>query len=712
MYLMVNKRVLLVSLVLFLSVFIFLNVVTLRFFETPLSPVAMTGKVVESGLVRVYVEGAPKIITIYTTENTTYRSDKYTWSGAGHPKCDDYRYILPLNVSVDFYIESVDGWKYSLYDLEHSVYIEQDTLFDPNTTINSVRWGNLLSVSALEEDADWVTQEVVFTIEVPNSAPTLGYINDHIFICESERLDERFNATDVDEETLTHSISPPNPFYTDYLGRVEYKHSLFSIISGSLSKDDLGNHSEIISVVDPTDQSDSKSINITVIEINNLPVMEDIGAQTVWMNGSDSSFNHQMVVADVEDGDSSDGNMTFNLSWENDENLFSINSSTGVMNYTPLEGHQGASSLTYSLTVCVEDNPLASTHENISLCLPRSNNSESVCDSFTLTVTEENRAPEIVSYTPNESLTVPGTTTTVFEVEVIDDDGTVPDIDWYLDGVLKEHNENKSSDSYSYSFGCGVSGNYNLTIITTDGLLSDSQTWEITVTNVDCPVQEVGGGGGGGGGSIGGACYEKWVCDAWDVCQNVQRSFDAKVLSPEDYYSTKELCVQNEYDERFCGFQIAACRDLNSCNNSVFEKLKPSEIRVCYFTEGPSCDDGITNCHDGACELLVDCGGPCPSCASCSDGAQNQGEFGIDCGGPCPYACEAESPLRITGFIIVILVIVLLIAIIFIGLKVINIFRYRFLFGEKKKKEKKKEGKEEKSEEDKGKKEKKEEKKK
>jgi len=48
-----------------------------------------------------------------------------------------------------------------------------------------------------------------------------------------------------------------------------------------------------------------------------------------------------------------------------------------------------------------------------------------------------------------------------------------------------------------------------------------------------------------------------------------------------------------------------------------------------------SCFDGIQNCHDGACEEGVDCGGPCKPCPSCSDGIQNQGEEGIDCGGPC-----------------------------------------------------------------------------
>ena len=685
---MKSKRAWVVLLILFLLVLGFLNMTTFHFFGVSLSPVVMTGKVVESGLVRIYVEGIPRIITIHTPEDITYDFNDYTCSGLNHPKCGDYRYILPLNVSADFFVDPVGGWNFSLYDMKHGVYIEQDTAFSPNITINAVRWENLLSVSSQEEDAGWVTQDVIFTVEVPNSAPVLADIDNHVFVCENERLDKRFNATDVDEDSLSDSISPPNPFYTDYLGKKSYIYNMFSIISGPLGKSDLGDYSETISVVDPYGQSDSTSINITVIEINNVPVMENIGAQTVWMSGADSTFYHQKNVLDTEDGLSSGGAMNFDISWGNNENLFDINSSTGVMNYTPLEGHQGSGSLTYSLVVCVEDNPLVSAHDNISLCLPRSDNSESVCDSFSLTVTDENRAPTIASYTPETPLIVPGTTTTIFNVAVSDDDGTVPDIDWYVNGVLKEENENKSSDSYSYAFGCGVSGNYNISVVASDGLLDTSQTWNISVTNVDCPVQEVssggGGGGGGGGSSLGVISTEKWVCDDWEICQNAKKSFDVEVLSPEDYYSTKEVCAQNNYDDRFCGFQLTECYDINYCNNSVFSIPPPPEMQVCYFTENPSCSDGFTNCHDGACELLVDCGGPCPSCASCSDGAQNQGEFGIDCGGPCPYACDVEKPFGGVNWLLIILIILVLLVVIVIGVKIVNIIRYRFLLGKKK----------------------------
>ena len=179
---MVRKKTLVVALVVFVVVFVLLNFVTIYFFNFPLSPVAITGKVIETGYVRLYVEGAAKVITIYTPENTTYDSDDYTCSGGGFPKCDDYRYILPLNVSVDFFLEVGNPWKYSLYDLKHGVYINQNTVFTPNTTVPFVRWGNRLTVFANEEDADWINQSVVFTIDVLNSAPLIQNFSEKIFV--------------------------------------------------------------------------------------------------------------------------------------------------------------------------------------------------------------------------------------------------------------------------------------------------------------------------------------------------------------------------------------------------------------------------------------------------------------------------------------------------------------------------------------------------
>ncbi len=130
----------------------------------------------------------------------------------------------------------------------------------------------------------------------------------------------------------------------------------------------------------------------------------------------------------------------------------------------------------------------------------------------------------------------------------------------------------------------------------------------------------------------------------WAVCQNVDISLRAGVLSRTDYRSIKDQCILKGLDEKICAFQISKCSDFNNCS-ATFDT--PGEIQSCQYIENPSCDDEVNNCHDGSCELLVDCGGPCDPCPTCSDEINNQGEKGIDCGGPCPVECDED---KLVGF--------------------------------------------------------------
>ena len=158
-------------------------------------------------------------------------------------------------------------------------------------------------------------------------------------------------------------------------------------------------------------------------------------------------------------------------------------------------------------------------------------------------------------------------------------------------------------------------------------------------------------GGGGGGGGAGGSCTEIWACGSWDECVNVEDALSFGILDEEGYNFAKELCVFEDYGEEICGYQTKICDDVNECNNDYVAKLQPDSFQACYFVEDPSCSDGVTNCHDGSCELLIDCGGPCNACATCSDGIQNQGEAGIDCGSPCAFSCDIEEPSDTSPFI-------------------------------------------------------------
>jgi hypothetical protein len=171
------------------------------------------------------------------------------------------------------------------------------------------------------------------------------------------------------------------------------------------------------------------------------------------------------------------------------------------------------------------------------------------------------------------------------------------------------------------------------------GLYADSG---LVVLNVPCEEPPPAPDPGMGGGETE-RCISEWRCEDWGTC------------------------LPN-------GTQRRRCTDIYACNDNYIRWFsQPCEyIEQCYngvqdfFWEGhelnedgvdcggpcpicATCFDGMMNCHNlpgggEICEESIDCGGPCNSCPSCSDGVKNchilpDGseicEDGVDCGGPC-----------------------------------------------------------------------------
>jgi len=604
------------------------------------------------------------VVSILSPQNTTY---DYATRFANNS------YALDLNVSSNF---DSDSWKYNLTDLKHNIVNLSGAVFTPNSTINALRWGNKLDVYGRESGGDWYNTSVVFYINVlENTAPVFGDINSSFYVCEGNTFLLNYNASDVDETSLSVSVSPNTVFYTVKTSQT-YGNIIAKLSSRTiLGKSNAGNNYSLDLSVKDGSLTDTKGIVVSVLEINNAPVFTSINNQSVWTTGLNTSFEKQAVVTDIEDVDYSSGNLEFNISFEG-EALFGING-TGFMNFSANESNIGV----HNIRVCVLDNAISNPSPLLVEKCGQDGGAISVCDSFSLTVTSSNRAPSILSYSPSELVqNISGTTGLNFLITTRDDDGTVPDVYWYVDNVLAETDAGVlgvNLSSFSKTFGCGVSGDHNVKVIVSDGLSETSMQWNFSVSNVECVSPSAGGSGGGGGSlSLPGKCIENWVCKDWNICQNAKKSFDSNGLSPEDYDSLIYSCQQISYDERYCGFQIRGCDDLTLCTNGNYKTPKPEEMQVCYYTENPSCNDGITNCHSGGCELLVDCGGPCPICPSCSDGVQNQGEDDVDCGGPCPIECERAETIE-TGILVRYGLILLLIGlVIFILVEFIRIVRY------------------------------------
>jgi len=653
-----KKSVMLVLSFLVLSLSLF-AVIQSSLWPSLQAPHSVTGKV-DSGIITLFIEGGVFTIAIDNPLNVTYNFNPGS------------NYTLGLNVSAN---SDVSLWWYSLYDLRHSTMVNSTVYFTPNTTINAVRWSNELTVYANTSSGEQASKSVIFSIEVPNTSPILGQIPHNILVCEGSSLLQVVTASDADEETLVFTISPQGPFFI-----FPSNNTLAHIISGILSKGNVGNHSEAVSVNDGT-YVDTGYTNISVIEINNPPSISNVGVQTVWNNGENTTFFKQLVVSDLESGNLSlaPSNFTVNISFANEDLLFNI-TNTGVMNFSAL----GKNISVHNISVCVMDNGLRNIHPNISLCSQDGSNL-TLCSNFSLTITNANRAPYFSSWSPvSLSLNATGEENLVFNILKRDPDGTVPDSYWYVDGEFKAYLSGSSADSFTYAFPCDVfSGEHSVSSVITDGLLNATLEWDIYLIGKACTISSSSGGGGstggGGGGSSIAICEERWACDAWSVCQNLEDSLKQKAVLSFNYLVFKQNCSTERFNGDSCGYQLRSCFDVNNCNSTY---IKPEESRYCKYSKAPSCSDTIQNCHDNECELLADCGGPCAACSTCSDGIKNQGEQGIDCGVPCPTQCRKVPGIwqalgRYTYLLTYLILITLLILIILTLIRIIKAMRYR-----------------------------------
>lgn len=372
------------------------------------------------------------------------------------------------------------------------------------------------------------------TISLPNTAPSIDFINDTLFVCENAVLYYEFNITDNDGDVLTGTINPTDPFYLFWIKHTAPKTTTFAIVSSTIDKvDDVGlnsghlNYTEHIIIDDnylPTCCYDEADVNITVIEINNLPIIENIGVKTIWTQGDDRQL-YEVVDVEDEEYDLGYGDLNFNVTIWNSSgvvvDLFNI-SDAGVIDFT---ADNDTELDTYVVKVCVNDTGLTSPYTLISNICSQTGGSLSACDNFTLTVTDENRPPEFTAYFPtNFSFSAPGTSSLAFNITKYDPDGTIPDGFWYVDGVNVEYDSGSESDFFSKVFGCAVSGLHNITAEITDGLLNASLNWTIDVEYVGCtPSSPPSSSSSSSGGPAGPSGYEEFVVDPLFITTNVYR---------------------------------------------------------------------------------------------------------------------------------------------------------------------------------------------
>jgi hypothetical protein len=413
------------------------------------------------------------------------------------------------------------------------------------------------------------------TITYENRPPVLDPIPDQV-INQSELLIYDVNATDPDNDTL---------FFGDNTTMFQIN-SNTGIIYFIPDQNDVGNQSVLIWVLDGRGGIDWQVVNFEIIDVNDAPVLDTIGSQTAIIN---ETFTYDVNATDVDVKPEWN-----NLTFYDNATFFSIDDKTGMISFFVDDAMNG----TYWINISVTDGEL--WDEEI----------------ISFSVVPMNHPPNITSWYPeNDTIEINESESQYFNITKFDLDGTIPSSQWYLNSI--ELN-GETLDEYTYYASYTSSGTHNITVIITDGLLTDSHEWTLIVHDVTQPPS--GAIPPSGGQAKPPACEENWRCTEWSVCPIYE-------------------------------IQTRTCRDLNDCGTT---KNKPEEKRKCIYTPQPSCSDGVINCHDGGCEIWIDCGGPCPPCATCSDRIKNCHKISktstvceeyVDCGGPCPPCSEAQQPV-------------------------------------------------------------------
>lgn len=463
-------------------------------------------------------------------------------------------------------------------------FTDNTTLFNINSTtgvinftVNSSYIGQyIVNITVGNNACIEPDDSMLFRINVTedNFAPVINMTNITLY----EDSNFYFNVTnytsDPDGDTLK--------FYDNYAGFVIGEDS--GIIDWTPDDGHIGNHTVRFTVVDPGSLVDFQDVLVQIISVNDAPNLSTIGSKTAQVN---VSLNITLLAYDQDAIDS----LTFfsNTSWFlNSSGIIATVSNWANHTLTILITNNSWVNETFSINITVNDTTGASDSEVISFTVVRYNN-----------------PPNITSYYPLEkAIALYTDECQIFNITKEDLDGTIPSTKWYID-------DNDTGTTYdNYTFCPTGTGVYNITVVITDGIANDSESWILTASIRPGPVTPSTTPSGSGGGGAGMFCEPRWSCTDWNWCQpgNIQ--------------------VRTCYDKNWC-------RTLDN---------KPTETQGCTYTEFPTCFDGIKN-QD---EIVADCGGNiCNPCPTCDDNIQNQGEDSIDCGGPCPVCKELLSPSEV-----------------------------------------------------------------
>lgn len=294
---------------------------------------------------------------------------------------------------------------------------------------------------ALPDSQSWT-----ITVTPVNDAPVIDQGESASLTTDEDMVQQlTLTATDIDSETLTWSISSvaTNGTATVAAGSVSY----------TPDADFNGSDSFTVEVSDGV-EADSIQVNVTVNAVNDAAVFT---STPVTSATEGQLYSYQAAATDV-DGD------TLNFSLPVKPVGMSINSTTGEMTWTPANGVESA-----NVTVRVNDGT-TDTNQSFSIVVTPVNNAPVVTSSPVTTATEGQAYSYLVMADDMDSEVLTFSLTSAPEGMSIDDET----------GAISWTPENGVESA-------------SVTVEVSDGELSDSQTFTVSVSAVnDAPAIDQG----------------------------------------------------------------------------------------------------------------------------------------------------------------------------------------------------------------------------
>ncbi len=523
-----------------------------------------------TGMVKFCLDNNPDIEPI--PDMTAYVDELFTYdvnvTGAG-------------NGSVTFYDYT------DLFDINPSTGLIQ---FTPGDEDIGEYYINISVTSACGRMTD--LEVFKLTIELENDPPVLDPVPDFV-INQSSLFIYDVNATDPNNDTL---------FFGDNSTMFQIN-SDTGLIYFVPEQEDVGNHSVMIWVMDEHNAIDWDISMFEILDVNDPPVLDTIGAQTAIIY---ENYTYDVNATDVDVKPE-----WSNLTYYDNATFFDIDPKTGMIEFYVNETYNG----TYWINISVTDGEFWD-YEVISF-----------------SVVFVNHPPNITSWYPeNDTIEINEGESQYFNITKFDLDGTIPSTQWYLNG---NELKGETADEYVYYASYSSSGTHNITVVISDGEFTDSHEWTLIVRDVPQPS---GAAAPPSAGEVPPPCVENWRCSEWSVC-------------PVYGIQTRECWDLNECGTTFNKPEVTRpCVYVPepSCEDGVVN-CHHGGCEIWIDCGGPcppcpTCSDGVRNCHtlengEKICEEGMDCGGPCPPCPSyqppvCGNGICEEGELSS-----CPQDC-------------------------------------------------------------------------